>query len=216
MFVCLGWWMWVVSVQSGRNGSTVLRMSRPSFFWRPSASTIKSFTRVRMIIDWERALPCSRPSSHTLGSKNPPLSSSWTKQTCYRRKSQSLIWQPTSQTLLGLSMMLNLQKSLSWKCTRNGIAGTLNAFTHTTPAPRIQRTSGLSLRPSRTQSSEKTWASSTSNKEVVGQSDHLISSFGTRKLVQSHAVTPLWTFYLLCAPSCSLFNNMRQSDISVR
>lgn len=33
-------------------------------------------------IDWERASPCSRPSSHTSGSKTPPPSSSWTKQTC--------------------------------------------------------------------------------------------------------------------------------------
>lgn len=47
-------------------------------------------------IGWRRASPCSRPSCRTPGSRSRPPSSSWTKQTCWMRKSYTLTWRPIS------------------------------------------------------------------------------------------------------------------------
>lgn len=70
-------------------------------------------------------------------------------------------------------MTPKLQRSSSWTCTWRSTAGIRNPFTNTSPAPLTQRTSGLSLKPSRTHCSETTLKSSTLNKQdcTVEQSD---------------------------------------------
>ena len=65
----------------------------------------------------------------------------------------------------GLDVMPNLRKSSSCKCMWSNTAGAINPFTHTSPVPRTRRISGLSSKPSKILSSEKTLKSSTWNRQ---------------------------------------------------